>query len=109
MKVRLILAVAPVLFVCAMAVTPASAQYTGGTPPNAGPVAGSSAQGDGTGVPVAVQVDRTGSGTHSNTGGSGFALTGADIAQMALIAGALVLGGAALVRQSRRRVTASGS
>ena len=103
MKVRLILAAAALVFVSAMAVAPASAQYVGGEPPKAGPVAGPSAEVDDTGVSVGVEVGRTVQTT------SRFALTGADIAQMVLIAGALVLGGAVLVRQGRRRVAPSGS
>ncbi len=101
MKVRLILAAAADLFVSAMAVTPASAQYVGGTPPKAGPVAVPTVEVAETVTPVEVQVGRT-------SRVSRFALTGADIAQMVLIAGVFVLGGAVLLRQGRRRVAPSG-
>ena len=101
MKVRLILAAAALVLVSAMAVAPASAQYVGGTPPKAGPVAVPTVEVAEKVTPVEVQVGRTGRVTR-------FALTGADIAQMVLIAGALVGGGAFLVRQGRRRVAPSG-
>jgi hypothetical protein len=101
MKVRLTLAAAAVLFVGALMVTPASAQYVGGTPPKAGPVAVPTVEITETVTPVEVQVGRSVRVTP-------FALTGADIAQMVLIAGALVLVGTVLVRQGRRRVAPSG-
>jgi hypothetical protein len=105
MRLRLMLAAVAVLFVGALTVTPASAQYVGGTPPDAGSVVspgpGAEArQGGG----VAVSVD---TGRRVQT--TGFALTGADIAQLVLIGGVLVVGGALLVRQSRRRVVPSAS
>ena len=101
MKVRLLLAAAAVLFVGALTVTPASAQYVGGTPPKAGPVAVPTVEITETVTPVEVQVGRSVRVTP-------FAFTGADIVQMVLIAGALVLGGTVLVRQGRRRVAPSG-
>lgn len=106
MKARMVVAAAAVLFVGMLTVVPASAQYVGGQPPSAGPVAGPTA-GPTLQVqkvtPVDVQVG------HRTVRTSGFAFTGADIAQIALIAGGLVLGGAVLVRQGRRRVVRSAS
>jgi hypothetical protein len=102
MKVRLVLAAAAVLFVGALAISPASAQYVGGTPPKAGPVAVPTVEVTETVTPVEVQVGRTVRVTP-------FAFTGADVAQMVLIAGGLVLGGAVLVRHGRRRVVTSAS
>ena len=102
MKVKLGLAAAAVLFVAVLVAMPASAQYVGGAPPAAGPVAVPTVDVKDKAVPVEVQVDRP-------TRVSRFAVTGADIAQMVLIGGILVLGGAVLVRQGRRRVAPSGS
>jgi hypothetical protein len=102
MKVRLIFAAAAVLFVGMLTTLPASAQYVGGSPPAAGPVAGPTAPVQGGATPVDVQAGRT---VHA----SRFALTGADIAQLVVVGGVFVLGGAVLVRQGRRRVVPSGS
>jgi len=49
--------------------------------------------------PVAIEVGRP-----IQAGPRPIALTGADIAQMILLGGLLVIGGAVLVRQGRRRV-----
>lgn len=107
MKVRLAVASAVVLFVGVLTMAPVSAQYVGGEVPKAGPVAGQKVaspvvEAEHVATPVDVHVGRTVRTTR-------FALTGADIAQMVLIAGALILGGAVLVRQGRRRVAPSGS
>ena len=106
MKVRLILAAVAVLLLGWLTVTPASAQYVGGTPPAAGPVAGPAPEAQGEVTPVGVEVEGAGTRTVRVTR---FALTGADIAQMVFIGGILVVGGAFLVRQGRRRVVPSGS
>ena len=98
MKVRLTLAAVTVLLVGMLAALPASAQYVGGQPPAAGPVAGPTVQVQGKAAPVNVQVGRT-------TRVGGFALTGGDIAQMVLFGGGLLVVGAFLVRQTRRRPT----
>lgn len=109
MRIRLVLAAVAVLFVGWLTVAPASAQYTGGTPPPAGPVAGPAPEVQGAETPVGVEV----AGTETQAGRTvrviEFALTGADIAQMVLIGGILVVGGAVLVRQGRRRMAPSGS
>ena len=108
MKVRLVVAAAAVLFVGVLMVAPASAQYIGGEVPKAGPVAGHKAVGPvvvktkQVTTPVDVHVGRTVPTTR-------FAFTGADIAQMVLVGGGLIVGGAVLVRQGRRRVASSGS
>ncbi len=108
MRVRLVLAAVVVLFVGALAVAPAAAQYTGGTPPDAGRVANPGASGspnsgsDGTATPLNVDTGR-------RVRTTGFALTGADIAQLVLIGGVLLVGGAVLVRRGRRRVVPSAS
>ncbi len=96
MRIRIVLAAAAVVLVGLLTASPASAQYTGGTPPQAGPVAGPVAK-----APVAptpVQVVR------AQPRPGRLALTGGDIAQLALLAGGLVLGGAVIVRRSRRRL-----
>jgi hypothetical protein len=103
MKARLVLAAAAVVFLGVLTVTPASAQYVGGTPPKAGPVAVPTVEIQKQVTPVEVQVGR------DVTRVTRFAFTGADIARMVLIAGGLVLGGALLVRQGRRRVVPSAS
>ncbi len=96
MKVRLILAAAAVLLVGVLTTMPASAQYVGGTPPAAGPVAVPTVEVQRKAVPVKVDVGRT-------VRVSRFALTGADIAQMVLIGGVFLVAGAVIVRQTRRR------
>jgi hypothetical protein len=98
MKVRLTFAAAAVLVVGVLTAMPASAQYVGGQPPAAGPVAGPTVEVQGKAAPVKVQVGRT-------TRAGGFALTGSDIAQMALLGGGFLVVGALLVRQARRRPT----
>ena len=104
MKIRLALAAAAVLFVGMLGVTPASAQYAGGTPPAAGPVAGATVEVQGVTTPVEVDVE-----VGRRVGISRFALTGADIAQMVVIGAVLVLGGAVLVHRGRRRPAPSSS
>ncbi len=104
MKVRVVLAAAALLLVSLVAVSPASAQYTGGQSPNAGPTAGPVVQVHGGVSPAKVQAGHAGRVTRAARART-FALTGADIAQLALIGGAFVLGGAVVVRYSRRRVT----
>ena len=99
MKVRLTLAAAAVLFVGMLTAMPASAQYLGGSPPVAGPVAGPTVEVQGEAKAVDVQVGRT-------FRVSRFAFTGADIAQMVLVGGVFVVAGAFLVRQGRRRPAA---
>ena len=96
MKVRLTFAAAAVLLVGMLTALPASAQYVGGQPPAAGPVAGPTVEVQGKAAPVNVQVGRT-------TRVGGFALTGADIAQMVLLGGGFLVVGAFLVRRTRRR------
>lgn len=103
MKARLVVAAAAVVFVGVLTVTPASAQYVGGEAPKAGPVAVPTVEIQKQVTPVEVQVGRRVPGV------TRFAFTGADIAQMVLIAGALVVGGAVLVRRGRRPVVPSGS
>jgi hypothetical protein len=102
MKVRLALAAAAVLVVGVLTAMPASAQYVGGQPPAAGPVAAPTVEVQDKAAPVKVQVGRV-------TRVGGFALTGADIAQMVLIAGGFLLVGGLLVRQARRRPAISPS
>jgi hypothetical protein len=108
MKVRLVLTAAAVLFAGVVAAMPASAQYVGGVPPAAGPVAAPTAdvapkvKVQVVAKPVEVEVGRVERVTR-------FAITGADIAQLVLIGGVFVVGGAVLVRQGRRRQALSGS
>lgn len=102
MKMRLVFTAVAVLFVGALMATPASAQYVGGTPPDAGSVVNADTAGQGAATPVNVQAGRT-----ART--SGVALTGADIAQLVLIGGVLIVGGAVLLRHGRRRVVPSAS
>jgi hypothetical protein len=104
MKIRLLLTAAAIVFVGMLTVAPASAQYVGGTPPKAGPVAGPSAVAPAKAKPIDVKVQ--GAQPRRVTR---FAVTGADIAQMVIIGGVLVGGGAILVRHGRRRVVPSGS
>lgn len=96
MKVRLAVAAAAVLFVGMLTTMPASAQYVGGKAPTAGPVAVPTVEVQGKAAPAKVEVGRTVRVTR-------FALTGADIAQMVLIGGVVLVAGAVLVRQTRRR------
>ncbi len=113
MKIRVVLAAAALLVVSLMAASPASAQYVGGTPPELGPVvnpvvlvpaAPSPARVQAVPSPVRVQAGRV-TQARPTQARRAVAVTGADIAQMVLIGGAFVIGGAVLVRQSRRRVT----
>lgn len=104
MKIRLVFAAAAIVFVGMLTLTPASAQYVGGTPPKAGPVAGPPAKVPAKAKPVEVKVQGEGAQRARR-----FAFTGADIAQMVVIGGVLVVGGAVLVRHGRRRVVPSGS
>ncbi len=94
MKIRVVLAAAALVLVSMMAASPASAQYVGGTPPAAGPVVKPVVV-QGAPTPVKVQTGRATQARRS------VAVTGADIAQMVLIGGAFVVGGAVLVRRSR--------
>ncbi len=103
MKLRLVVAAAALLLVSLTAVAPASAQYVGGSPPKAGPVAKPTFQAQGLGSPVKVEV---GGASQTARTTSRLAVTGADIAQMVLIGGAFLVGGSVLVRRSRRRVPA---
>jgi hypothetical protein len=102
MKVRLVLTAAAVLFVGVIAATPASAQYVGVKPPVVAPVAAPTVEVERVVKPVEVQVGREVRVTP-------FAVTGADVVQLVVIGGVLVLGGALLVRQGRRRYLPSGS
>lgn len=102
MKLRLVVAAVTLLFLGVLTMTPASAQYVGGTPPKAGPVASPGGENHGGATPVNVE-----SGHQSRS--TGFALTGADITQLVLIGGVFVVGGAVLVYRGRRRVVAGAS
>lgn len=99
MKIRLIVAATALLLAGFLTAPVASAQYVGGTPPPAGKVVKPIVQVQG-GTPTAVRV-QAGQARRARS----FALTGADVAQMVLIGGAMVVGGTVLVRHSRRRVT----
>ena len=101
LKTKVILAAAALVLVGVLSASPSSAQYTGGTPPTAGPVVNPVAVPPAKAEPVKVQVGRPTPAARTRS----FALTGADIAQMVLLGGAFLLGGALLVRQGRRRVT----
>lgn len=98
MRIRAIVAAALVV-VGGMAVSPASAQYVGGTPPSAGAVVKPVPAAPTSATPVKVQ---TGGSTQAARPRS-FPVTGADIVQMVLIGGAFLVGGTFLVRRSRRR------
>ncbi len=104
MKIRMVLAAAALLLLGLVTASPASAQYTGGNPPAAGPAAARTLQVQGAFSPVNVQVGSPTAQAQTRraarTGGVG--VTGADIAQMVLIGGALVVGGGLLARRSRQ-------
>lgn len=106
MKVKVVLAAAALLLLGLLTVSPASAQYTGGTPPKAGPTAGPVVKVQSPVAPARVQAGRTNRAAQQR---GRLALTGGDIAQMVLLGGAFVVGGGLLVRYSRRRVTPSAS
>ena len=99
MRSRLVLVAALLVLVSTMAVSPASAQYTGGTPETVVPVLKPVVVVPAPPSPVIVQVGRPVQAAPRT-----FALTGADIAQMVLLGGVLMIGGAVLVRHGRRRV-----
>lgn len=85
--------------------TPAFAQYVGGTPPSAGSTSnpgggGSSDLSDGHHASSASVRVSSGPLTPQSRG---FAVTGADILQLVVLAGACTIGGVVLVRGSRRR------
>ncbi len=103
MKMRMVLAAAALLVLSLMVASPASAQYTGGQAPKAGPTAGPVVKVQAPVAPARVQAGRAAQQRRA------VAVTGADIAQMVLIGGAFVVGGVILVRQSRRRVTSTAS
>lgn len=103
MKVRLVLAAAAVLLTTVISTAPASAQYTGygyggGAPPVAGAVVNPSEPVRAAAVPAELQVGRA-------TPGGVLVLTGADIAQLVVIGGGFLVGGALLVRRGRARVS----
>ena len=99
MRVKLVLAAAVLVLVSTMAVSSASAQYTGGTPPTIAPVLEPVVVVPAPPSPVIIEVGRP-----IQAAPRPIALTGADIAQMVFLGGVLVIGGAVLVRQGRRRV-----
>jgi hypothetical protein len=135
MRARVVAVAAVALFLIAAWATPASAQYVGGRPPGIQPPAGPGGQGPGgegpgglvrptvrlvgpqltpvnvliSGVELAppsvrvVPVIEAGAATR----GGGFAVTGADVAQLALLAGSLIVVGAVLTRSARRRPAGS--
>ena len=99
----MILAAASLLVVGVMAASPASAQYIGGTPPTVGPVVKPVVVAPAAPSPAKVQLRETTQAPRTRR----FAVTGADIAQMVMIGAASVVGGAALIRQGRRRAAAA--
>ena len=98
MRMKLVLAAVVLLLASTMAVSSASAQYTGGTPPTIASVPEPVEVVPAPSSPVIIEVGRP-----VQAAPRPIALTGADIAQMVLLGGLLVLGGAVLVRQGRRR------
>jgi len=102
MKVKVVLAAAALLLLGLLTVSPASAQYTGGTPPKAGPTAGPVVKVQAPVAPARVQAGRTVTPARAAQQRGRLALTGGDVAQMALIGGAFVVGGTVLVRRSRQ-------
>lgn len=92
------MAAAVLVLAVLLSASPSSAQYTGGTPPTAGPVVNPVAVPPAKATPVQVQVG----GPTQAERTPPLALTGADIAQIVLIGGACLLGGVLLVRRGRR-------
>jgi len=103
MKVKVVLAAAALLLLGVLTVSPASAQYTGGPVPKAGPTAGPVVETQAPVAPARVQAGRTARAAQQR---SRLALTGGDIAQMVLIGGAFVIGGTVLVRRGRQSAPA---
>jgi hypothetical protein len=101
MKVKVVLAAAALLLLGLLTVSPASAQYVGGQPPKAGPTAGPVVKVQAPVSPARVQAGRVTAARAAQQRGR-LALTGGDVAQMALIGGAFVIGGTVLVRRSRQ-------
>jgi len=99
MRVKLVLAAAVLVLMTTVSISSASAQYTGGTPPTVAPVLKPVVVVPAPPSAVIVEV-----GKPIQAAPRTVALTGADIAKMMLLGGLLVMGGAALVRQGRRRV-----
>ncbi len=110
---RMRLAAAAGVLALAMAFSmPAFAQYVGGTPPSAGP--NSNPGGGGSSHLSHSGSDGT-DGQHQSTASvrvsnepltpqsRGFPVTGADILQLVVLAGACTIGGVVLVRGTRRR------
>ncbi len=104
---RMRLAAAAGALALAMAFSmPAFAQYVGGTPPSAGSNSNSGSGGSSHGTdghnqsPASVRVS-SGPATPQSRG---FPVTGADILQLVVLAGACTIGGVILVRGSRTRL-----
>jgi len=98
MKIRLVLG-ATALLLGVLTASPASAQYTGGEAPKAGPTAGPVIKVQGPVTPVRAQAGRAARAAQQR---GRLALTGGDIAQVVLIGGAFVVGGTVLVRRYRQ-------
>lgn len=109
MRLRLA-ALAGLLALATVFSMPAFAQYVGGTPPSAGPTAnpgggGSSHLSHGGSHNESAPAVRVSGGSFRPQSTDGLAVTGADILQLALLAGVCCVGGVIVVRSTRRRPT----